>query len=135
MKMRIFQQNKLWRDKAVELLEQAGSKVYWKKLDDAEYDKQLRLKIVEESEEVLNAISRDDLINELADVMDVIHALCTVNNISIDDIRLAQNKKHSDRGNFEGRKFVTTAAHPVGSFGEKYCLLDPAKYPEITEKE
>ena len=30
VKMRLFQQNKLWRDKAVELMEQHGSIMHWR---------------------------------------------------------------------------------------------------------
>ncbi|MGC2310021.1 MAG: hypothetical protein WA432_00165 [Candidatus Babeliaceae bacterium] len=44
MKMRIFRQEKLWRDKAVEISEQQGSILHWRRLNDAEYDQQLRLK-------------------------------------------------------------------------------------------
>jgi len=134
MKMRVFQQNKLWRDKAVGLLENTGSKIYWERLDDAEYNKQLRLKILEEAQEVASAASREDLISELADVVEVIQAMCSVNNVSWDDIVAAQDKKRSERGGFEGRMFITKAAHLEGSFGEKYCLKDPEKYPEIKEE-
>ncbi len=131
--MRVFLQNKLWRDKAVELIEKTGSKIYWQRLNDAEYDKQLRLKLLEESQEAASATSSKDLISELADVLEVIQALCRANNLSWDDVVAAQNKKHVERGGFEGRKFVTTAAHLAGSFGENYCLNDPEKYPEVTE--
>lgn len=133
MKMRIFAQNKLWRDKAVELTEQMGSKVYWHRLDDIEYDKQLRSKLLEESQEVFSATSHKDLTNELADVVEVMQALCAANNISWDEVIAAQNKKRLERGGFEGRKFVTKAAHLDGSFGHQYCLNDPKKYPEIME--
>lgn len=131
--MRIFQQNKLWRDKAVELMEKTGSKIYWQRLDDAEYNKQLRLKLLEESQEVFAATSPKDLTAELADIMEVIQSLCAVNNIPWDDVIAAQNKKRCERGGFEERMFVTKAAHLEDSFGDKYCLNDPEKYPEILE--
>jgi [ribosomal protein S5]-alanine N-acetyltransferase len=131
MKMRVFQQNKLWRDKAVERMENLGSKIHWKRLDDVQADKQLRLKMLEESQEVLEAKSKDELIEELADVLEVMQALSKVNNISWDDIVLVQNKKRQERGGFDDRKFVTNAEHPKGSFGEQYCLKNLEKYPEI----
>jgi hypothetical protein len=46
---------------------------------------------------------------------------------------MTQNKKASRERGIQGRKFVTVAEHPSGSFGEKYCLNDPEKYPEIIE--
>lgn len=131
MKMRKFLQNKLWRDKAVEGMEQMGSKINWERLDDAQYDKQLRLKLIEESNEVVGAQSPDEVRDELADVLEVMQTLCTLHNITWDDIVRAQDQKRIDRGGFEGRKFVTTAEHPVGGYGEKYCLKDPEKYPEV----
>jgi hypothetical protein len=42
-----------------------------------------------------------------------------------------QQKKFLKRGGFAERKYVTTAEHPEGSFGEKYCRANPEKYPEI----
>jgi predicted house-cleaning noncanonical NTP pyrophosphatase (MazG superfamily) len=133
MKMRVFTQNKLWRDKAVELMEKTGSKMQWHRLDDAEYDKQLRLKLLEEAEEVISAASLEDLTNELADVVEVIQTLCTLNKISWDDVIAIQTKKRLERGGFDERMFVTQAAHVEGSFGDKYCLNDPEKYPEIID--
>lgn len=42
----------------------------------------------------------------------------------------AANEK---RGSFQERKFVTIAEHKLGSFGEKYCLSDLEKYPEVID--
>ena len=130
--MRKFLQNKLWRDKANEILEkQHGSVIHWRRLDDKEFDDQLKLKLVEESEEVKVAKTRDELISELADVFEVIDSLCKLNNISKEEIIAAQKTKVEKRGSFEGRKYITIAEHLENSFGEKYCLADPTKYPEI----
>lgn len=132
--MRVFKQNKLWRDKAVEIMEQShGSKVHWRCLSDAEFDQQLRIKLLEESHEVATAKDRNELINELADIYEVIDSLAQVNQIFHDEIRAVQIKKLTERGGFSGKKFVTIAEHSAGSFGEKYCLADPEKYPEVFE--
>ncbi len=131
-KMRKFVQNKLWRDKANEILEkQHGSIIHWRRLDDKEFNEQLRLKLLEESDEVKLAKSKEELISELADVFEVIDSLCKLNNVSREEIIVAQKAKIEKRGGFEGRKYVTVAEHLEGSFGEKYCLADPTKYPEI----
>ncbi len=131
MKMRIFLQQKLWRDGAVTKMEALGSKINWRYLDDTEFDKQLRLKLLEEAEEVRVAQSHDELMSELADVTDIIDALCVLHNISKGDIVTLQHKKQAERGGFEGRKFVDTAEHSEGGFGESYCLAQPNKYPEV----
>ena len=130
MKKRAFVQNKLWRDKAVDLMEEMHSVIHWHRLEDAEYHHQLRQKLLEESEEVCAARSKEALVQELADLLEVIEAMGRVHNVSLEEIREIQLKKKAERGGFEERKFVTVAEHLEGSFGERYCLADPEKYPE-----
>ena len=55
MNLRKFKQDKLWRDKAVDRLEQMGSKIHWAKLDSDQFAEQLNIKFLEEAEEVCNA--------------------------------------------------------------------------------
>lgn len=133
--MRIFKQNKLWRDNAPDMMEQNhGSRIHWRRLDDVEFDKEIRIKLLEEADEVVAAKTRDALIGELADLYEVIDAIADLHSISTEEILAAQTKKRDERGGFMGRRFVDVAEHPVGSFGERYCLADPEKYPEITVK-
>lgn len=132
IKMRKFIQNKLWRDKANEMMEQNhGSIVHWRRLDDSEFNEQLRLKLLEEADEVRLAKSKEDLVAELADVFEVIDNLCKLHQISKNEIVEVQKTKVEQRGGFGERKYITIAEHPENSFGEKYCLADPNKYPEI----
>ena len=131
MKRRAFLQNKLWRDQAVQMLEAEGSVIHWNKLSDADYDRELRLKLLEEAKEVDAARTREELRFEIADVLEVLECLCSVNGLSMEDVYVVKEKKNIERGSFHGRKFVTIAEHPEGSFGERYCLKDPEKYPEL----
>jgi len=101
------------------------------KLKTKEFDQKIRLKLIEEAQEVSTAQSRDDLILELVDMYEVIDFLIKLHSITQQEIKTAQTKKYNDRGGFASKKFVETAEHPVGSFGEKYCLADPEKYPEL----
>jgi len=131
--MRTFQQNKLWRDIIVDLIEKDGSKIHWRRLNDVEFDQQLRIKLLEEAHEVVESKNRQELIEEIADVYEVIDSLAQLHQISPDEIRAVQTKKREERGGFSGRKFATIAEHPAGGLGETYCLANPAKYPEITK--
>ena len=131
MKMIKFKQNKLCRDKIIDQLEKTGSIIHWKQLDDVEFGTQLKIKFMEEAKEVFNASTKATLIEELADILEVISALGNLYAFTLDDIITAQHKKHDERGGFNERKFVTIAEHAQGSFGEKYCLNDPEKYPEV----
>src|SRR5947208_2378436 len=107
--MRKFQNNKLWRDKAVSFMESTGCKIHWRTLDDTEYEREIRHKLLEEAYEVVEAKNRDELINELADLQETICALSELYNISAEDITAAQTKKRDDRGGFQQRQFVEIA--------------------------
>jgi predicted house-cleaning noncanonical NTP pyrophosphatase (MazG superfamily) len=131
MKRRAFLQNKLWRDLAVDMLEEQGSIIHWRRLDDEEFGLELRKKLVEESHEVATADSLDALQAEMADVLEVIESLCSAHGWTLTDIQQQQNQKKCARGSFAGRRYVTIAEHLEGSFGERYCLADIQKYPEV----
>lgn len=129
--MRKFAQNKLWRDKAPCLMEDTGSKIYLKKLSDEEYNECLKDKLQEESTEVKNAATKKEMLEEIADVLEVIDAICKLHNIDKNELEKCKQKKYLERGGFYDRKFVTYAEHSPNSFGEKYCLAQPEKYPEV----
>lgn len=132
--MKKFFNNKLWRDKMVDIVEQQGSYVEWKYLNDTEYDLRLKEKIVEEAQEIGVVQSRDQLIEELADLTEAINALCLLHKITDEQIKDNQKNKTAKRGGFSGRKFVEIVEHPEGSDAERYCLANPDKYPEIITK-
>ncbi len=133
--MRKFRGEKLWRDKIVDIIEKKGSRIHLKQLNDQEYDQKLRLKLLEEAEEVHKAQTKAELIIEIADVFEVIDALSTFHNISLSEVQNAKEKKRIACGGFFERKYVTIAEHPQGSQAEKYCLQQPSKYPEIKSDE
>jgi hypothetical protein len=66
---------------------------------------------------------------EIADVYEALNALMLLHVIAKEEVAIIQMRKRTERGGFEGRTFVEVAEHPVGSYGEKYCLADPLKYP------
>ncbi len=131
MKMRRFKQNKLWRDNAPVMMEKHGSVIHFKQLSDQEFDHELRSKLLEEADEVKAASSNKMLIEELADLYEVIDSLIALHKIDKDQILRAQEQKRDERGGFMGRAYITVADHPEGSFGVEYCLAAPEKYPEI----
>lgn len=133
MSMRTFSSKKLWRDRMIDIMEQNhGSMITWRSLNDAEFDQALRIKLAEEVEEVSRAQSRNELIAELADVFEALDSFTKLHGITKEEIINIQSKKREERGGFEGRKFVETVQHTVGSVGEAYCLAEPTKYPEVT---
>ena len=129
--MRRFLQRKLWRDGAIDLVEMDGYRVCWRRLSDEEFDRALKEKLVEEMLEVKFSQNRDELLEEMADVLTVMDALMDLHQISDSQLSNMKNQKNKERGNFSGRKYVEYSDHPSGSRGERYCLNDPDKYMEI----
>ncbi len=131
MNSRAFKQNKLFRDKISNILEPLGSKVYWIELSDQEFQKQLILKLIEEAHEVQHAVTKENILEELADVLEVVDALRKSHGFTTKELTDCKQKKRKEKGGFDGKRFITVAEHPVGSPMEKYCLANPDKYPEI----
>jgi len=131
MNFRTFKQNKLVRDKIVEIMESRGSKLYSYTLSDQDFHKQLKLKLIEEALEVQKSTNEHDLLEELADVLEIVHTLSQLHNISAQQLEAAQIKKRTEKGGYNNRLFLTFAEHPKDSPQERYCLADSQKYPEV----
>jgi len=130
---RTFLQNKLWRDLMPEKAEAQGSVLEIKSLSDEAYDMELRNKLREEAVEVYSAGSRAELVEELADVLEVIDAILVCQQISKDELLRVQAQKKESKGGFQDRKYIVTAKHLTGSALEHYCLNAPDKYPEVLD--
>jgi predicted house-cleaning noncanonical NTP pyrophosphatase (MazG superfamily) len=133
-KTRTFLQNKLWRDEVVAAIQAQGSVLEMRRLDDHEFDQKLRLKLLEECEEVQAAHTQHQLIEELADMFEVIDSLCALHGIEISTVHKAQLQKRLEKGGFDKRLFVAKATHAHDSKSVDYCLAQPHKYPEITQE-
>lgn len=131
MNFRTFKQNKLIRDKIIEIMESKGSKLYAYKLNDQDFLKQLKLKLIEEASEVNRAQTEQEILEELADVLEIIHTIAKIYNLSQKDLENAQKDKRAQKGGYEEKIFLTFAEHPKDSPQERYCLADSDKYPEV----
>ena len=130
--MRKFKQNKLWRDYQIDLVKKScGSIIHYRVLDDQEFNLKIKEKLLEEAHEVCDAKNRSELLEELADLYQVIDSIAQLHGISKEEILAAQVKKLEHRGGFMKRIFVDSAEHPTGTKGEAYCDACPEKYPEI----
>ena len=114
--MRMFRKEKLGRDKIIQRMEDMGAKVHWRYLDDQDYDLALRTKLLEEGNEVKVAKSRAELVEELADIYEVIDAMKAYHSLTEEEIIAAQTKKREERGGFFERKYVEKVAYPEGSY-------------------
>ena len=91
--------NKLVRDNIPEIIVAQGDIPVTKTLNDAEYFQALNLKLQEEVAEYFAGFC----IEEIADVLEVIHAIIEHKGISFDEIEQIRKNKKDERGSFYKR--------------------------------
>ncbi|PCJ24351.1 MAG: phosphoribosyl-ATP pyrophosphohydrolase [Rickettsiales bacterium] len=101
-----YQFNKLIRSKLPERMTNEGVKLHITHLSKAEYIKELKNKIVEEASEVAETKTKENLVTELADVMEVIRALSEANDITLEEIEAARVEKRSVNGCFLPENYI-----------------------------
>ncbi|CEG27130.1 nucleoside triphosphate pyrophosphohydrolase [Bacillus sp. B-jedd] len=98
--------NKLVRDRIPEVIEKTGKKFTTRIMDKDEYIVELRKKAFEELEEYMNTKNDADAVEELADLLEIIHAMADIHNVSIAEIEAVRRKKAEKRGGFKERIFL-----------------------------
>ena len=97
--------NKLVRDKIPNIIEEKGETPVIKVLNENDYKKELEKKLYEEYKEVIEA-SGDERIEELADMLEVIRALASLENKNLNDVIDIADKKNKKRGAFDEKIFL-----------------------------
>jgi len=98
--------NKLVRDNIPDIIRAKGEVPVTKKLKPAEYKKALLKKLQEEAAEVADAKTTLRLVDELADVEEVLAALRRAYNIERASVSAARRAKRKKRGGFSNRTFL-----------------------------
>jgi predicted house-cleaning noncanonical NTP pyrophosphatase (MazG superfamily) len=91
--------NKLIRDKIPQLRELEGKTIKSHIADDEEYWDKLKHKLKEEAAEFF----QDETEAELADILEVIEAICQYKTIDKNHLEELRLQKRTERGSFEGR--------------------------------
>lgn len=97
--------SKLVRDKIIEIIKAEGKEPAYHIADEVEYWTKLKAKLAEETGEFV----RDESINEIADVLEVIDAIIAYKGFDRAEIEQAKRKKFDQRGGFSGRIILDQA--------------------------
>ncbi|QOR67977.1 nucleoside triphosphate pyrophosphohydrolase [Cytobacillus suaedae] len=98
--------NKLVRDLIPKIIEKTGSKPITQILSDEDYITELKKKSYEELEEYMNTTNKEEAVEELADVLEILHALAEAHGSSINEVEKIREKKAADRGGFKDKVFL-----------------------------
>lgn len=99
-------------------------------MDTDEYISRLNDKLIEEAQEVIAAKTTDELMEELADLSEVIHVLAQANGLSMEKVEDARVAKKAKKGGFEKRIYSDFVEMPSDHSGIGYYLARLDKYPE-----
>lgn len=94
--------NKLVRDRIPEIIENDNKKCTYRVLEDAEYIEAIDAKLDEE----LAEYHRDQNLEELADLLEVLYAAAKARGYSTDDLEKLRREKAEKRGGFSKRLFL-----------------------------
>lgn len=128
--------NKIIRHKLIDIMRQDNIDVVSNSLSPKNFNNALKIKLLEEVQEVITATKQSDIIEELADVLEVIYKLCDTNNISISDIEQAREIKKNAKGTFTPQSYINHVVVPdlpIFNFYLNYYRSAPDKYPETAE--
>lgn len=128
-----FKCKKLIRDNMPKILEVKDVSVVWHHMNNNEYLAALKEKLFEEAHEVATATTREELLEELSDVAEVIYALAQVNNFTASDIENARQKKYASKGGFEQKVYCNYFEIDEDNKTIEYYRARPNDYPEIKE--
>ncbi|WP_407270376.1 phosphoribosyl-ATP pyrophosphohydrolase [Radiobacillus sp. PE A8.2] len=98
--------NKLVRDLIPQIIEKTGKQYKTRILDNPEYIEAMRTKLGEELQEYLEADNDQDSLEELADILELIHALANTHGASIDEVEEIRQQKAEKRGGFNDKIFL-----------------------------
>ncbi|OGY23507.1 MAG: hypothetical protein A2172_04845 [Candidatus Woykebacteria bacterium RBG_13_40_15] len=94
--------NKLVRDKIPEIIKKSNLKPVTHKAGKKEFEQKLIEKLAEEIEE----FKRNSSVEELADLLEIIYAICDLKGIDKRKIELIRQKKANEKGAFKKKTIL-----------------------------
>ncbi|WP_064093461.1 nucleoside triphosphate pyrophosphohydrolase [Rossellomorea aquimaris] len=98
--------NKLVRDNIPSIIDKTGMRFTTRILSEKEYIQFLKEKGFEELKEYCKAGKKQDAIEELADLLEVMNALAATHGSSIEEVERVRKKKAENRGGFQKKIFL-----------------------------
>lgn len=98
--------NKLVRDNIPQVIEKTNKQFSTRILSKEEYLIELKKKLNEEIKEYQEAATNEEAVEELADLLELIHAAATIHGATLEQLEEVRRAKAEKRGGFEKRIFL-----------------------------
>lgn len=132
MKIQRYAFNKIVRDKMTEVVKRHDITLYGTILDDTPFILELLTrKLLSEAQEFIHATSRENQIEELADLLEIIYSAAHISGITLDEVESVRLNKAAQQGSFIKKLYITHAQTPRNSLGHHYYLANLYKHPEV----
>lgn len=93
--------NKLVRDKILEIIETDGLAYNARMLESSKLLTEVRAKMIEEAKEFQAADTINESVEELADILELLHTALNVLGVSYEELEKVRLQKRVERGGFE----------------------------------
>ncbi|MCP8970843.1 nucleoside triphosphate pyrophosphohydrolase [Ectobacillus ponti] len=98
--------NKLVRDHIPQVIAKDGKTCTTRILGDKEYIQELKKKSQEELTEYLQAADDSSALEELADLLEILHALAKCHGADVEEVERIRQRKAEERGGFAEKIFL-----------------------------
>lgn len=126
-----FYLNKLVRDKLRGEYERIGQKAVCRVLAPPDHKRELVNKIIEEAREIQIDSEASEIINEIADIQQVIEDLMILFDVTKEQVSVAKQNKYDKKGGFSAGHFVETLELADGDEWVDYYRKRPEVFPEV----
>jgi predicted house-cleaning noncanonical NTP pyrophosphatase (MazG superfamily) len=126
--------NKIIREKFLYKLAAENGEYTSTLLTNDQIIEELKLKLKEEAQEVYQTSNSNSLLEELADVLEVIEGLLNASQLTMADLSNARETKELSRGKLRlNEKILTVCVPNNDTFSEtiSYLRAEPQRYPEL----
>ena len=129
--MPTFKYDKLVRDNIPSFHEDSVHTIVSRTLTGVKLSNALIAKLHEETDEISGSLTDSELLEEIADVQQIIHDLCATHGFTKDDLEAMRSKKAAKKGGFLKGQYIDTVTMPTDDEWVEYCRRSPDKYPEL----
>lgn len=102
--------NKLVRDRIPQIIEQSNKKFTTRTLEPSEHLTEIKKKLEEEVQEFQETTNAQDALEELADILELIHAALPIHGATYEELEKIRIAKKEKRGGFEQRIYLLEVA-------------------------